>query len=78
MRKKTANWHFANRRKTEHTEDAQGGKRQGRAHENGGGEIHLIDISEEFLQDVFGKILQKGWKVTTHKHHIKINKARDS
>ena len=42
--------------------------------ENGGGEIHLIDISEEFLQDVFGKISQKGWKVTTHKHHIKINK----
>ena len=45
--------------------------------ENGGGEIHLIDISEEFLQDVFGKISQKGWKVTTHKHHIKINKETE-
>jgi predicted O-methyltransferase YrrM len=45
--------------------------------ENGGGEIHLIDISEEFLQDVFAKISQKGWKVTTHKHHIKINKETE-
>jgi predicted O-methyltransferase YrrM len=45
--------------------------------ENGGGEIHLIDISEEFLSDVFVKISQKGWKVTTHKHHININKETE-
>jgi predicted O-methyltransferase YrrM len=42
--------------------------------ENGGGEIHLIDIQEEFLQDVFDKISQKNWEVNIHKHHIKVNK----
>ena len=42
--------------------------------ENGGGEIHLIDISEEFLHDVFDKISQKNWEVNIHKHHIKVNK----
>ena len=45
--------------------------------ENGGGEIHLIDISEEFLQDVFNKISQKNWEVNIHKHHIKVNKETE-
>ncbi len=45
--------------------------------ENGGGGIHLIDISKEFLQDVFEKISKKNWKVTVHQHHIKINKETE-
>ena len=41
---------------------------------NGGGEVHLVDTSKEFLQDVSRKISQKNWQVTVHQHHIKTNK----
>jgi len=43
--------------------------------ENGGGEIHLLDISREFLQDVNRKISDKKWGITVRQHHIKTNKT---
>ena len=45
--------------------------------ENGGGEVHLVDISKEFLQDVSKKIKNKKWKVKIFQHHVKTNGEND-
>ena len=45
--------------------------------ENGGGEIHLVDVSREFLQDVSEKITAKRWKVKIFQHHVKTNGEND-
>jgi predicted O-methyltransferase YrrM len=45
--------------------------------ENGGGEVHLVDISKEFLQDVSKKIENKKWKVKIFQHHLKTNGEND-
>jgi len=45
--------------------------------ENGGGEIHLIDISKEFLEGVHNKISKKKWNITVHQHYININKETE-
>ena len=45
--------------------------------ENGGGEIHLIDISKEFLDGVYNKISKKQWNITVHPHYININKETE-
>jgi len=46
--------------------------------ENGGGEIHLVDISREFLKEVGSKISEKKWKVTVHQHYVQLNKKNDT
>ena len=45
--------------------------------ENGGGEVHLVDISKEFLQDVSKKIENKKWKVKIFQHHLNTNGEND-
>ena len=41
--------------------------------ENGGGEVHLVDVSKEFLRDVSKKIEKKKLKVKIFQHHVKTN-----
>ena len=45
--------------------------------ENGGGEIHLVDVSREFLQDVSRKISGKSWKVSIFKYHVKLSEEKN-
>ena len=45
--------------------------------ENGGGELHLVDISKDFLQDVSKKIENKKWKIKIFQHHLKTNEEND-
>ena len=36
--------------------------------ENGGGNIHLVDINSDYLENVNKKIADKNWPVTVHQH----------
>ena len=47
-------------------------------HDNGGGVLHLVDISQDYLNDVQARIDSRGWKVDVRVHPIDPETGWDS